>query len=290
MNGRDFFKTIAVKCGKTDEMEAVLNNPALATIEIDDVLANDINSALLTIEGAKNNQTIKNHFSASALNGMDAEILNSVDVLGFDDAFKTELSGIKNTYQKYRKLNSKITETVEALKAATQKDDTKEIEKRTAQINKLQSELSNYKESYVPKSEVETINKRHESELTDFIVRNTLFTKKYSTGSDADVNVEFANVILNKALAAKGIVLAKDGNSLKLKQAADPALDYYDDQQKAVAFGDFVDKALADAKILAVSDPKKTTPVTPVQSFPVNQTPVHDNSAVTAQLVNNLRD
>jgi hypothetical protein len=287
----DFLNTIAGKTGKTEEIKAVLNNTALATIEIDDALANDINSALLTIEGAKNNQALKAHFSTLALNGVDAEILNSIEALGFDDAVKTELLGEKNTYQKHRKLTAEIKKTVEALKVATQKDDPKMIEKYTAQINKLQSELSGVKESHIPKSELETLKKQHEGELTNFIVRNTLSTKKYANETvSPDINIEFANVVLSRALAEKGVVLVKDGNVLKLKQAADPALDYYDGQQKAVACGDFVDKTLADAKILAVSDPKKTTPVTPVQSFPANQTPVFDNSAAASAAINGLKD
>jgi hypothetical protein len=288
----DFLNTIAGKTGKTEEIKAVLNNTALATIEIDDVLANDINSSLLTIDGAKNNQALKTHFSTLALNGVDAEILNSIEAFGFDDEVKTELLGEKNTYHKHRKLTAKIKETVEALRAAAQKDDTRAIEKYTAQINKLQGELSSVKESHVPKSEVETLKKQHEGELTNFIVKNTLSTKKYANETvSPDINVEFANVVLGRALSDKGIVLVKDGNGLKLKQASDPALDFYDSQQKAVTFNDFVDKTLAEAKILAVSDPKKT-PLAPrsPQPFPANQTPIYDNSAVTMAHLTNLKD
>ncbi|MDR1595290.1 MAG: hypothetical protein LBS43_12540 [Prevotellaceae bacterium] len=294
----DFLNTLAGKAGKTEEIKAVLNNAALATIEIDDTLANDINSSLLTLDGAKNNQGLKTHFNTLALNGVDAEILNAIEALGFDETVKTELLGEKNTYNKHRKLTSKIKETIDALKAATQKDDTKAIEKYTAQINKLQGELATVKESHVPKSEIETLKKQHESDLTNFIVKNTLSTRKYANEAvPADVNIELANIMISRALAEKGIVLVKDGANLKLKQAADPALDYYDGQQKAVAFGDFVDKILADAKILAVSNSKQTPPTRTPVAVPPNYLPnfpngpiPYDNSAAVNNAVAGLAD
>jgi hypothetical protein len=286
----DFLNTLAGRTGKTEDIKAVLNNPALASIEIDDALANEINSALLTVDGAKNNQGLKTHFSTLALNGVDAEILNTIEALGFDDAVKTELLGEKNTYQKHRKLTSKMKETVEALKAAAQKDDSKTIEKYVAQINKLQGELASVKESHVPKSEIDTLKKQHEGELTNFIVKNALSSKKYANEAvPADVNIELANIILNKALAEKGAVLVKDGIDLRLRQANDPALEYYDGQNKSVTFGDFVDKALADAKVLAVSNPKQEQKSLPTQVVLPNGT-VYDNTAVTAAAIGNLRD
>jgi hypothetical protein len=290
----DFVTQVAGKAGKTEDVKAVLNNPALATIEIDDNVANEINSALLTIESAKNNQALKNHFFTLALNGEDAEILNSVETLGFDDAFKADLSSDKNTYQRLRKLTSKVKETMESLRAATQKDDPKAIEKYTAQINKLQGELSSVKESHIPKSELETLKKQHESELMNFIIKNTLSTKKYANEAvSPDVNVEFANVILNRALSEKGAALVKDATGrLKLMQASDPALEYYDSSNKAVSFDDFVNKTLADAKILAVSNPKQTQ-----QTLPVNiprgyqgGDSHYDNSAAMNAAISNLKD
>jgi hypothetical protein len=290
----DFLNTLAGRTGKTEEIKTVLNNPVLASVEIDDALANEINSALLTVDGAKNNQGLKTHFSTLALNGVDAEILNAIDALGFDDATKTELLGEKNTYSKHRKLTAKMKETVEALKAATQKDDSKTVEKYVAQINKLQAELAGVKESHVPKSDVDTLKKQHESELMNFIVKNTLSSKKYANEAvPADVNIELANIIINKALSEKGAVPVKNGNGLKLMQSADPALEYYDGQNK-VSFNDFVDKALAEAKILAVSDPKQpqrpATPVFPNHAANQNQNPVYDNSAAMNAALGNLKD
>jgi hypothetical protein len=289
----DFLNTLAGKTGKTEEIKSLLNNAVLASIEMDDVLANDINSALLTLDGAKNNQALKTHFSTLALNGVDAEILSAIEALGFDDAVKTELLGEKNTYQKHRKLTAKIKDTVEALKAATQKDDSKAIEKYTAAINKLQGELAGVKESHVPKSELESLKKQHESELMNFIIKNTLSTKKYANEAvSSEVNVKLANVILNEALSEKGAVIVKDeAGRLKLMRASDPALEFYDGSNKAVSFNDFVDKTLAEAKLLAVSSPKQT------QALPVNiprghqgSDPNYDNSAALNAAIGNLKD
>jgi hypothetical protein len=289
----DFLNTLAGKAGKTEEIKTVLNNPVLASIEMDDALANDINSALLTLNGAKNNQALKTHFNTLALNGVDAEILNAIEALGFDDTVKTELLSEKNTYSKHRKLTAKIKDSMEALKAATQKDDSKAIEKYTTQINKLQSELAAVKESHIPKSEIDTLKKQHDNELMNFIIRNTLSTKKYANDAlPADINVELANVILNKALAEKGAVLTKDKTGrLKLMQSSDPALEYYDAQNKPISFDDFVDRALADAKILAVSNQKQLSKQNqkPV-NLPQKSDEKYDNSAATMKAINDLKD
>jgi hypothetical protein len=287
----DFLNTLAGKAGKTEEIKALLNNAILAQLEIDDTLAGDINSALLTIEGAKNNQTLKTHFSTLALNGVDAEISSAVETLGFDDAVKTELAGEKNTYQRYRKLTSKVKDTLDALKAATQNGDPKAIEKYTAQINRLNGELASVKESHVPKSELETLKKQHEGELTNFIVKNTLSTKKYALENvAADINISVAQELVNKALAEKGAVLVKDGTRLKLMQASDHALEYYVSSNKAVSFNDFVDRTLADANFLAVSNPRQNqTPQLPV-NIPRGNEQMFDNSAAVNQAIGNLKD
>ena len=85
----DFLNTIAAKCGKQKEFEGIVNNPVLSSVEIPDDVANGINSDLFTLESAKNNSSLKTHFSAGALNGVDAEILAAVEALGFGDSIKS---------------------------------------------------------------------------------------------------------------------------------------------------------------------------------------------------------
>jgi len=285
----DFLNTIAAKSGKQDEIKDVLNNPALATIEIPDETANAINSGLLTFESAKNNTLLKNHFSASALNGVDTELLATIDALGLGDDVKTELTNEKNTYQKQRILTNKIKTAFDNLKNAKQEGDPKDIEKYTTQINGLQSQLAALKDSHIPKSELETLKKLHETEVKDFLVSNFLATKKFANeGVSQDVNVLVAKTLLNQHLESKGALLVKDGAKLKLMQLKEPTLDYYDEQQKAVSFSDFADGVLSANKLLQVSDPNKGKNSF-VQPKATGVDTSHVNAAA-AHAINNLAD
>jgi hypothetical protein len=287
----DFLNTIAAKCGKQKEFESVVNNPVLSGVEIPDDVANGINSDLFTLDSAKNNSSLKTHFSAIALNGVDSEILAAVEALGLGDSVKSELSGEKNTYEKQRKLVAQVKTAMEGLKNAKNGGDPKDIEKYTKQINDLRGELSRFKESHIPKSELEALKKTHESDLTGLMVRNLLSTKKYANENvPVDVNVLTAQTLVNNALSQRKALLVRDGGILKLKRTDDPALDYFDEQNKQVSFADIVDKTLADSKMLAVSNPNNQQQRPPAAT---PQTVTVDSSGFNAAVnkaIANLKD
>ena len=265
----EFINHLAVKCGKQNEQAIIdlLSRADLQNIDLADDVANSINNSLLTIDGAKNNPLLKSHFTALALEAADAEILNTIQTLELGDDFKTEISGVKNTYEKQRKLSVKLKESITALKAAQGKGDNKDIEKYTKQINDLNSELSQLKETTVPKSELEALKKTNEESIRDFMLHTKISGLKFAnTDVKHEDNIAFANVILKNRLLNQNAIVVKDGNGLKLKLASDPALDYFDEQNKPVTFDDFMNKTFADSKILAVSG--VTTPNTPPTTPP----------------------
>jgi hypothetical protein len=253
----DLMASLAAKCGKQNDPAIIdiLSRADLQNIEITDNVANAINNNLLTIDAAKNNAIIKNHFNAQALGSMDTEILDAADKLELGDDFKTELSGIKNTYEKQRKLAEKIKENIDNLNSAQGKGDDKAIERYTKQINDLNAKYAQLKESTIPKTELEKVKTESENAVRDFMLHSKISGLKYANQDVShDDNIAFANVILKDRLAKAKALVVKDGNELKLKQSEDPNLFYLDEQQKAVSFDDFINKAFADAKILAVSD------------------------------------
>jgi hypothetical protein len=269
----DFINSIATKCDKHNDPAIidVLSRSDLQNIDIADSVANAINNSLLTVEAAKNNVTVKNHFNAQILGAYDSGILNSVKELGLGDDFETELSGIKSTYEKQRKLSEKIKETIESLKASQGKGDDKAAEKYAKQINELQTKYAQLQESTVPKTELEKVKKENENSVRDFMLHSKISGLKFANQDvNHDDNVAFANVILNNRLSRSKAIVVKDGNELKLKQADDQALDYFDEQHKPVSFDDFMNKAFADAKILAVSGNKNpnTSPFVPPVANP----------------------
>ncbi|MDR1221334.1 MAG: hypothetical protein LBL07_00440 [Tannerella sp.] len=256
----DLIISLATKCEKQNDPEitGILSRSDLQNIEIADTVANAINNNLLTVEAAKNNLTVKNHFNALALSAVDKEILNAVKSLELGEDFETELSGIKNTYEKQKKLSEKIRESFDSLKAAQGKGDNKDIEKYTKQINDLNVRYAQLKESTVSKTEYDKKIKENENSVRDFMLHSKISGLKFANQDvSQDDNVAFANVILNSRLSKAKAIIVKDGNELKLKRGDDPALDYFDEQNKGVSFDDFMNKAFADAKILAVSDRDK---------------------------------
>jgi hypothetical protein len=275
----DLINSLAAKCEKHNDPAIIdlLSRADLQNIEITDNVANAISNNLFTIEAAKNNLLVKNHFNAQALGSMDKEILNAAEKLELGDDFKTELSDIKSTYEKQRKLAEKIKENIDQLKMGQGKGDDKAIERYTKQINDLNVKYAQLKESTVPKTELEKMKTENENAVRDFMLHSKISGLKYANQDVShDDNVAFANVILKDRLAKAKAVIVKDGNELKLKQSEDPNLFYLDEQQKAVSFEDFMNKAFADAKILAVSDRSKTSSNTgnPVQQQQYQFNPV----------------
>ncbi|MDR2085752.1 MAG: hypothetical protein LBP72_01100 [Dysgonamonadaceae bacterium] len=288
----DFIHGFAVKAGKQNEQAIIdiLSRADLQNVDIEDSVANAIANSLLTVDAAKNNAVVKNHFNAQILNAFDAEISEAVDKLELGDDFKTELTGIKSTYEKQRKLAEKIKETVDSLKASQGKGDDKAIERYTKQINELQTKYAKLQETTIPKTELEKVKKENENAVRDFMLHSKISGLKFANQDvNHDDNVAFANVILGNRLSKAKAVIVKDGNDLKLKQAEDQALDYFDEQNKPVSFDDFMNKAFADAKILAVSGPQNpnTPPVPPVIPPGGGQPPVNAaqfNAAIQASL------
>jgi hypothetical protein len=95
----DLINSLATKCEKQNDPAIIdiLSRADLQNIEVVDPVANAINNNLLTVEAAKNNVTVKNHFNALALGAVDTEILSMVKKLEIGEDFETELSGLKNT-------------------------------------------------------------------------------------------------------------------------------------------------------------------------------------------------
>lgn len=233
-----------------------LSRADMQQVDIPDEFANLLSADLMSLDGAKNNASLKSHFTAIALNAVDKELGNTVTELGFDDdLFKAD----NNTYGKLRTLSAKVKELVE------KKGDAggKEKADLTKQINELNAKIAQTIEAH--KTEVGSLKSQHEQQLMDYRVLGSLQGKNYANKDvPAELNVKFAKTLLDEALSAKGVKIVNDSGALKLKQSADAALDFYDENHKAVAYDDFVAKVLSDNKLLAVTDPKRVTfPATP---------------------------
>ena len=259
-NLADLLNKIGIVAGikeDNEEFKALVQNKALATTNVLDDLGKLFDDALdgelLSVEAAKNNEDLKNHFFATFANGIDSEIDNAIKALGIDDETVTLLKNTDSSFKKISLLPTRLKSKYEALIEEAKKGENtpEDIEKLNTEIGKLNDELSGLKDTTVDKEFHENTISSHASALKNMNVKNLLAARKLTTTLPRNVAIEAAISVFNAELKAKGITLNDD---LQLK-SSDGSLDYFDKNNKKVEIGDFVDSLLAENKLLEVSPP-----------------------------------
>lgn len=250
---------LAKKAGYDPNLIAI---PA-ESFEVPDELAAALDAKLLTEESAKNNPVLKNYFKSQALDPIDKHISALLDENEIDEEGKTEILGIKSTYDRIPALTKKIKE-LGLKKASAGTSDKAALQEAINNLNQEKAQLIAEKEK-----EIQAIRGEAQTEIANFMFRNSIGSVDLVTDQfDRDTMLELAQQRINKDLQAKGAkVINKDG-VLTLVQAADPALDFYQDNKK-VTFEEFRDSSLANAKIIKVNK----QPAGPTGTPPINGTP-----------------
>ena len=227
--------------------------------QIPDDLVNAVNSNLMTLDTAKNNIELKKYFHAQALNGIDAELKNVLSELELDDESKQAIESETSSYKRVSKSLKLIKELEGKKLQANTKGEKTELQK---EIDRLNNEI---KSSKLQMQEKESeFNTKLESTLTEFQINSILSSKNYAFGDmPKDVLTLTAKNLLQSALTSKGVKIVRQNDNLKLVRAEAPDLDYRENNTP-VNIGDFVDRVLADNKLLKVSEPVANT-VAPTQ-------------------------
>lgn len=252
----DFLNTLAAK-SKIELDFGTLSNKKLDElnqIELDDTIMAQFDSSLMSLDGAKNNPEVLNHFKPIILKAVDNKYAILAEKYGLGEDFTNE----KNTYKKADLLEQKIDAKLAELEAQKGKGGNAEKEQLLAkQLGELQTQLSTLTET--SKNEVKSVTDRYENEITEMYVKNVLAGKKFATKDlPIEVNTQMARLLIDKQLKDKGAMLVRKDGELKLVQAALPDMDFYMDN-KPVSFSDFTNKILADNKLLEVSQPATQT-------------------------------
>ena len=74
-----------------DVLKAIVTNPTLSQIQVPSELATDLNRKLMTESEAKINGNIKKHFTATALNGVDAKVKEILDEFAVVNEYQLRL-------------------------------------------------------------------------------------------------------------------------------------------------------------------------------------------------------
>lgn len=231
-------------------LKEALNNPELTKVNIDDELTRKVNESLMTVEVAKENPIIKQHFKASALNPIDVVIDKLLTEYEVPEAEATAIRAEKNTYEKLPSLFKSVKTQLEgkATKAVGDKASLiKTIEEKDATI------LANNAKYIAEKNQLIQENKLKE---LDWNLSGSLagynYSKNYGSREDA---IALAKIKLERKLRTDNakVILGTDGQP-KLVSATDEALEYTRESQK-ISYREYVDKLVADEKMIEVTDP-----------------------------------
>lgn len=256
MKIKDLIKSIALQSGVSEtEIKTLLDNTTLDSIEIEDAVSTKLTAPRLSMDAAKNNPDLKKHFTALALNGIDAELERTATEHGLTAEEISELKALDSTSLRTKTLVAKV-KALETAKAGAGTADTVKLNK---QIEDLNNQIATERTSKV--SELAAKDASLENERIDWTLNSMLSNHEYATPVDKEINILTAKTLISKSIQEKGLKIVRENNGLSLKTSE--GTDYFDNNIK-VGVQDFTTKVLANAKLLKASSstPAKTTTTT----------------------------
>ncbi len=244
----------------SDTLKTVLGMPQLSEVQLPDEVVEQMNSRFLTVDDAKNNADLFNHFKAVHLNGVDAgleELIKDIQ----DEAVKNELKGLptskraKRLIEEYKKLADK-----KAMDFSKDKDGI------LAELDKLRSE--SLTKDQLHQEAVTKILTEKENELTEAMMDSYLSSIKYGNEMPQQVNKLTAKQLIAMEMAEKKIGYRRKGMNFELFNSDIPDITYTENNAP-VKYEDFVTKVLAKNKMLEVNKPANhANPPRPYQQQP----------------------
>lgn len=289
----DFLNTLAAKSGMQNDPALVdlLSNSELANQHVSDDFANALDSSLMSLEGAKNNRDLLNHYKPIILKAADEKFAILAEKYGIVN----EMQGEQSTYKKIdileNRLAAKMAELESKAGKGAQSEETARLVKQIENLQKQIIEVQTAKDT-----ELAQLRDQHTKQQLDMLVNIELNGKRYANQDLGDTNITIGRALVEKALKEQNAVLVNEGGVLKLKQADNPQLDYVDSGFKPVTFGDFTNRVLAEKHLLEVSAPeddlgggKRKFPPTP-KTVTLHSGKEVDTSSFDAALMASMAD
>jgi hypothetical protein len=249
----EFINSALQKAGiaaDNEYLKRVLQNPELTKETVPDEIVSQFNSTLLTLDQAKTNYDLKNHFYGAALAPVEKELQNLATAYEFSEEDLAELNGIKSTFSKIPALKAKLDNAIAKKAAAAGGDKGKhaeEIVRLNAEIAAAKAEMSNA---------TQRISSEYEGKFVDMALNNFMSQYSFTDAIPKDVAAMTARNIFEQTVNSKRAKYKLVNNELTLVNADDESLPFMQENQP-VQFKAFVDKIVADNKLL------KTTPTPP---------------------------
>lgn len=254
----DLFTDLAKKAGITDLTDPKYKDFLASSLEIDDDAAKKIQSSLFNEDAAKANEKIKNHFYAVLMNGVDTELDRLLDDEDFTDEDKNSIKAVNSstkrmvsTYQKkVEKLNARLEE---IKKGKGEKEKPGEADKLREDINSLNKKLGENKIEYESKLKAE--QDKHVSAMNEKELDFLLSAYNYAFPKEMKLPAKIAAVkaVIMPEINSKGLKLVSNNGTLELLKS--DGTKYFNEANQETSLTQYIDKVLADNKLLAVSDP-----------------------------------
>lgn len=244
---------------KDDEtLKKLLAFVEVSQFELPDEFASALEQKLLTSESAVANPDVRSKIIADALDGVDSRISNMLNDFEFDDTFKGDIKGTKNTYEKLNKVAGGLKEQLKAAKEKANKSgnpqDKQEVEALKKEIQGYNDQIANLKRAH--EIEKQNLVDANLNEKKTYTLKSTLAAKPLpKNGLSQDINILTAQTLITQEMAKHGLNVTFDeaGNPV-LKQRKDGTdMDYFVENKK-VGYSDFIDSVLANNKFVQVND------------------------------------
>jgi len=238
-----------------ESFQSVLMNRDLAKVEVPNEFAQVLNKTLMTESEAKINGNIKKHFTATALNGVDAKMREVLDEMGFDEESKGTIFAEQNSYNRIKLLANAISELKDKSVTAVGGEKKALLDK----VTELQRLVNDEKASAA--KQIEAINQKWTSTLTDKEISSMFGNYDYALDVDKEIAIQTARNVWERELKNKGGKYVYTDEGVKLVNAETPDLPFTI-ENKAVDIRTFTDAVLANNKLLKVAKPATTTTTT----------------------------
>jgi len=280
MKGNEFFKALLQKIGfDDDELNAVVSSGTMQNIDVSDELQEKLESVtLLTLDAAKNNPDLHEHFKSKLYPQVSGELLDRVDSrihqAARDLLSEEDYNKIQSTQKTQDKVQifsdlaqKRVTEKIEDPTTKGKiKSLTEEIENTRKLLEQKESEWSQEKNSIVS----DTQNKLIKANVLNKI-KSYQLAEQYASTPKLRQLVEEA---IFEEISQKAVPkFSEDGTSIELYDKKNPELEYYEGS-KRIGVDEIIEKSVQPYLKKAESKPQRQTfqpnhdPYVPVDEIP----------------------
>lgn len=278
----DFINTLAVNSGIAEdnaELKKILSSATIASQDISDDIANKIQEGHLTLESAKANPAIINHFREANFSRIEKTLRDTIDEMGMSEDFtevlkpKQAVENIKSAFKKLAEL--KGAQAQASANGATGK--AAELQKTIDDLNKKISDLNN---GFA--TEKQTILNSFDGERKGWVLNNMLAGYEYAGEQPKEVQAELVKLLLEKRLKENNYTTKFENGNLELVTGEGTPV--FQNNQK-VTLKALTDKLVAENKLIKVSGaaPSPQNGAAPSPAMPFNGKPQQNGSSIYDQ-------